>query len=67
MNYIKWLESERLRLMAEKAEALDALVDLQKYLSMPKFTSLEAGDRRFLVNVEDVLARIAPAKTAVLP
>lgn len=67
MNYIKRLEQDLRQANEDKAAALEALNDLQRYLLTPKFTGLGAGDRFRLVNIEDVLARISPAISATLP
>jgi hypothetical protein len=67
MNYIKQLQADVARLENEKETALGALTELRKYLTSSKFTALSAGERRFYVNTQDVLDRIAPAISAVLP
>lgn len=66
-RYINQLQDELETANHDKALALEALSDLRAYLTGCKFTSLNAGDRRFLVNTQDVLDRIAPAISACLP
>jgi membrane carboxypeptidase/penicillin-binding protein len=67
VNYIKSLEQQLEEANQDKAWALEALTDLKVYLNSNKFTSESSGDRRFLVNTQDVLDRLNSAILAVLP
>lgn len=67
MNYIKSLEQQLAEAKQDKQWALESLTDLKKYLTSTKFTSEGAGERRFLVNTQDVLDRLDSAILAVLP
>lgn len=67
MNHINRLQAQVQELEKDKRAALIALNELRCYVTSSKFTSTAAGDRRFLVNTQDVLDRLSPAILAVLP
>lgn len=60
MNYIRKLQNQREQLIAEKREGLAALQELEAYLHSEKFRTDTT------VQVADVLARMAPAKSALI-
>lgn len=67
MNYIKRLQAQVAELEHDKETARQAATDLLAYITSTKFTSMDAGDRRFLVNTQDVMDRLSPVIVAVLP
>ena len=60
-NYIRTLQSRVEQLEADKAEALEGLNELHRYLTSEKFYADPS------VNVSDIFLRMEPVRTALFP
>jgi len=62
MNYIKQLEADNTELKQKISSALSELTAFQVFLSGPKFTGTENGERKNWISTEDVQRQIREIK-----